>query len=73
VSYDQTLGSKDCYTLLLLIMCGSIFYLLEKFYDEYVPNSISLGSASFKVIVLNLISGEEDKYRTIMMSVIYFR
>lgn len=73
MSYDHTLGCKDCYHLLLLIICGSIFYLLQKFYDEYVPNNISLGSASFKIIVRNLMSGEEDKYRTIMMSMIYFR
>lgn len=71
MSYNHILGCKDCYHLLLLIICGSIFYLLEKFYDEYVPNNISLGS--FKITVRNPISGEEDKYRTIMMSVIYFR
>lgn len=73
VSCTQTLGYKDCYHLLLLIICGSIFYLLEKFCVEYVPNNTSLGSASFKIIVLNLSSGVEDKYRTVMMSSIYFR
>jgi hypothetical protein len=53
------------------MVCDVVFYLLNKFCDEYVPN-ISLGSASFRVIVLNLISGEEDKYRTVMMNAIYF-